>query len=286
MHLSYDVESPVRKSLDDVVGWRKGRGLYHSICSAEESEESVHERFKAGQEHDIDYRKRHAKCAVSWKRPDSLRRRKLNFGLLYVCSQVYDEARLVPYQENGFSIQSASVLKKITTQFLPDQIGALRELHLDVDFATYGSAADWSSALDNPRLLGYQDYSWGLKLRTLRICLNLKFREIDMYRSFIDRDFDYWVVGLLRLRSCPLENVVVMMADDEFERYGREWRTDHDAYSRLVKEFKPTVADKQQYCEKLTKILLGRSQWVYTVPHATTLARARDEKSEREAQES
>ena len=263
VHAAYDKDCTVAEHENVVPTWRRRTGLCHTLCVAEESEESIYKQFKAGKHDCWD---RHYQCYPSrqWPQPTALK--QLGLRLLRVCKQVFAETRLIPYSSNVFSIDGPSVLEKLAQQFLPDQISALRTLHLEVDLISDDYAVEWDRAMSHQKLIDFANQgSGGLRLRMLHLSFVQSFDSVKDYHTFMDLYPDSWVQGLLRLQKCPLTKVTAVVHVVAFDKRegSNVWtnrQLDHGVPLHLVKPDVLTLTVKQGYCERLVRRLLDRAQ--------------------------
>lgn len=237
-------------------------GLFYSICSAEETENSVFARFKAGQEDGLDCNSRHGKCYISRLATRRLTC-ELDLRLLRVCKQIYGEARLIPYEHNTFSISKAAVFEKFIHSLRPHQLQSFRALHLDVLLVSRRDAREWSRVIEMATTAHDEQKNWeGLGLRTLHLCLNQQFAEEPYHLPWTDPDPEPSVAGFLQLRRCPLKDVTVVMASWPDPGYQKKLDSVNQCagFIRTMKVFKLTKAEKRDYCESVRRRLLGRAQ--------------------------
>ena len=219
-----------------------GRSLCHSICVEEETEDSVYLKFKAGQDEGLI--SRHRGCYQSVDESH----RKLDLGVLRVCKQVYEEASLIPYTANTFSIRDPSVFEAFTQQLLPVQIQSIRALYLDVDLMSHNHTLGWTHIFEDYRSVGPTDNaSRPLKLHSLHLCLAQSSFDKEYIRCCRGVGPDVWVGGFLQLQQCRLKHVTVVMT--YYEASGPE------------EEDKLTDTEKQMYCEEIRRKLLGPRRW-------------------------
>lgn len=237
-------------------------GLCYSICSAEETETSIFAKFKAEQEEGIDWNSHHGECyspRLATRRPAC----ELDLRLLRVCKQIYEEARLIPYTDNTFSISKAAVFEKFIHSLRPHQVQSFRALHLDVLNLSRKVAREWTRVIemattadDEPKI------SEGL-------CLNQQFAEEPYHLPWQGPNPDPWIAGSLQLRGRRLKKFTVMMASWEGVQGDRKFLDSMNratGFMRTMKVFKLTKAEKQDYCESVCRRVLGRTQ---DVPRAT-----------------
>ena len=227
-----------RESLD-----YRGRGLCYSICLEEETEDSVYLKFKAGQDEDL------ISCHRGCYQSVDESHRKLDLGVLRVCKQVYEEARLIPYAANTFSIREPSVFEAFTQQLLPVQIQCVRALHLDVDLISHYPTLGWTCIFEDYRSVGSTDNaSRPLKLHSLHLRLAQSSFDKWEIRCFRGVGPDVWVGGFLQLQQCQLKHATVVM-------------TYYEASDPEKEEDKLTGTEKRVYCEEIRRKLLGPRRW-------------------------
>lgn len=80
------------------------------------------------------YSTRHHWCTKPTARRGSLERwhKLLHLGLLDTCKQTYQEAALLSYSLNTFSLSSADTLTRFTSALIPDQRRALRAFYFRI----------------------------------------------------------------------------------------------------------------------------------------------------------
>lgn len=217
---------------------KKGSPISHGLCIADETEDSVCSKSLAeieGEE-DFDYLSHHIDCLEP--------HRGLDIRLLRVCKRVYEEARLIPYTANAFSIIRSSILEDFLQQLQPDQSQSIRALHLYVHLTR-----DWTRMFSGYRSIGYaHNVPRALKLHTLHVWIKFDPRDKQNIRSLEGRCPDVWVEGFLQLQQCQLKHVTVMVTCDAISEHEMNW--DNFIETR-----------KQMYCERVRKKLLGHRSW-------------------------
>ena len=142
-HLEYQSDWGEGGSGIDGTRWHKRRGLYHYICEVKESENSVYKNIMDGKDHGLDSSDRHATAIQDAGQKD------FDLRLLRLSKQMFAEARLIPFTTNTFSISTPDVMRKFVMELLPDQIGALRALHFDVQSTDRLDATQWDYEICN-----------------------------------------------------------------------------------------------------------------------------------------
>lgn len=125
------------------------KGIVHWVCVNDRTDRDIAMDIKASNQHKHpDYDTFHRECC---RYP--LSRARLKLSLLRVCRQVYDEAALLPFKYNTFSIESFDALVPFLKSLVPSQARAIKSITLP--FACDRKDAS-ESALIKSKLSGLQ----------------------------------------------------------------------------------------------------------------------------------
>ena len=158
----------------------KGRGLYHTICAAEDSKN----------------------C------PDGCNSygRGVDLRLLRVCRQIHDECDSIVLTTNTFHVPSCTIFVHFRRALLPTSIQHLRNLRLDVDLITHRQIDQWARIFCYDGDVGLRE---SLRLHTLHLHLRQLVEDRQEYVGYESLGLDFWVPGFLRLQRCQLEYATV-----------------------------------------------------------------------------
>ena len=83
---------------------------------------------------------------------------------------------------------------------------------------------------------------------------------MEDYQSFLHDYPGPWSTAFLRFRLCPLDQVTIVSADEDFGKRSYEWgniQEDYEAWRLMEKKFRLTAAEKQACCKRLSEELLA-----------------------------
>lgn len=247
--------------------------LAHGLCCALESQETqrvVSDAPSAGLDSKSWVNPHRFVCDFE-PRPPSIGGRyrnktpsKLDTSFLRICRQVYNEARLVLYENPRFSFKSPEVLDTFMTR--TTHINCTRRLRLEVDIADQDDDSDSEDGLQG---LLDKDYDLRAWQNTLQVVVqkmtNLKHLHIDVrhdrcQESFFPRSVEHdgkdkvtevlLVLGRLPLKAAK----VTWLGSDRYT--GKDWDWDWDSDSDVQNKW--TKKEQEQWTKALQDGRLGR----------------------------
>lgn len=193
-----------------------GTQLLSSICQDPGSQVASYERFSAvrANDHTSKYERpffTHGICILAKREmgiPEVLGR-----NLLLSCSQIYHEAKLLPFSSNTFFFTAPSDLNPFSKKLSPAMRRAVRSIHLDIELKGEFSERQWNKTVSTvvvSKFKGLQHFSLSIRRRhTL---------EENPRLAYTCAQYDY---GLAELMSCriPSLKTVKVVVTDELSRF-------------------------------------------------------------------
>jgi hypothetical protein len=288
--------------------WTTNRRLHYYLCKSVVSEDDAYRRsqdlllneqrpgeeetmannWRAGAAFHIDpCQQRHKHC-YQWKEFDHMEwmltpreqaeRKKaepislssvLGMNLLQSCSQVYREARYLPFAQNTFGFREVYALIWLLSILSAPQSSALRSLWMLWTAGGMNSMTNskhWSRLLLTPQLL---DRLQGL--RVIHLSLSIVHDGMGapgpLRHEHRSTALDRWFTGLESLRELPLERASVIISDDPESKFGISgystskylnfgWHNDHEQWLELRDLECFTADEKREWAEQLKRCLL------------------------------
>lgn len=243
----------------------KAYQLQHAICCASVSEEAqqiIFDSPSATWSNDSNENP-HTKCCSKESNKGSFAENiakpfsnKMDLSFLRTCRQLYDEARLVPYETLTFSFRKSEVLKLFMKK-TPQAI-RIRHLRLEIDI---GVKHDPYNPIPNPISNTSDFQAWHASLRTIsRKMKNLQYihldikqdeeREAPFSRKVKDGGQDEVTTGLLIFRKVPLEVATVTLRDQ-----CRRCYPDHDSWR--IWDGRRMITERQSWAKAVREGLFG-----------------------------
>lgn len=189
-----------------------GTQLLSSICQRPGSQAASYECFSAACADD-DKKKpeesyfTHGICILAKREmsiPEALGR-----NLLLSCSQIYNEAMLVPISSNTFFFSAPSDLNPFSKKLSPPMRRAIRSIHLDIELKGEFSERQWNKTVAitvASKFEGLQHLSIAIRRRH---CL-----EVTPKLAYTGAQHDYGLAELISCRIPSLKTVKVMVTDE------------------------------------------------------------------------
>ncbi|KAK4545372.1 hypothetical protein LTR36_003552 [Oleoguttula mirabilis] len=194
---------------------KQGRPVVkYSICSAVTNDEDTAMAIRAhngnGEEGDPScdtYQARHSKCFSHLRAESTPREHRLSLSVLAVSRQIHQEAALLPYQGNTFSIDALEYLGPFLKALVPAQANAIEKMTLASDHGYRNSTFQ--------KLLG-------TKLKGLRglICFGEFYHGVHDGSAYLPGGIGglfvrYWTEGLQQFMGLPIAKVVVAISSSD-----------------------------------------------------------------------
>ncbi|KAF2652373.1 hypothetical protein K491DRAFT_695615 [Lophiostoma macrostomum CBS 122681] len=233
-------------------------------------EEEVNNSFRAGDPFYVDScQKRHALCLNDfYAHPDPLSSR-LNLKFLQTCSQIYQEAKALPFETNMFGFQTPwaiigylSWLTSIQRQSLSAlwmyRSNSGRHYARIIRPTGFGPSFSWAHAI-----LGSAFHGELQGLHTVHVSLDVFKSTIERWQRSRRRNHtkDYeedeqWSLGLKACQKLSLQKATVIVSDNGLDGFGvTEDSLDEFRASRA--KMCLTVEEKRQLADELEGYMLG-----------------------------
>ena len=225
--------------------------LCSSICHLQESKPTSYERFSAAKADDPtcnyqDCKFDHTACVLA-KRETRLPE-ILGKNLLLSCSQVYDEARLVPFSSNVFYFAKPLGLVNFCRKVSSKKRCAVRNIHLDMEVGEEVWERSWNSAVPVSLEPGLK------RLQHLSICIHrLLFYKERNRLAYQGPHHDYGLPNLVSLQIPSLKTVEVLATNELPQRRRRNQRGKEglDYWS---------LEQRQEWARNIERKLLGKKE--------------------------
>ena len=266
----------------------------HSICIAKQSEQSAYKNAISGYElvpegESVEFyiascQDRHASCAMCGNsgpmfiRKEERQTLRVDFNVLGVCRQLYEEANHLLWATNIFSFEDPRTFEKFFNSLNPAQKRKLTNIHISADI---GGGAWFNSQYQRAR---WDNHYWGKALKTsnlnmlrgvqvLHLCFNQRFECVSWHppssgtevaEQQLQEGLQADLESILRLRALTLKNVTVVLSDDavELEKGGKS-------------TYRWTATKKNEYAEGVRANIMdpGGADLVKKENEAASLAR-------------
>lgn len=295
-----------------LIDWSRKRCLHYYLCKAPISEDEAYARsqdpslaeqlpgevlanyWRLGDPFHIDScKRRHDDCCPQHEddeKPDwmftprdQVKRDKaiginlyntLNLSLLGVCSQIYQEAKDIPFAKNTYGFTDAFALMWFLSRLTAAQSVCVRSLWMYWRAGSSSHVSDgkrWSNWLFAPTLV---DRLLGLRVLHLSVAIvhDLMGDRGPVRDDYHEGTLLNWFVGLRPISKLPLEHVTVIVSDDPASKFGIDgytdryhrigWQSSHENWLELRDEQCFSAPEKRHWAEQLRAHLLQETTTV------------------------